>query len=215
MSAALATAVAAALATGLAGSLHCSLMCGPLAASGCARARDGAAYVAGRFASYAAVGALVGAFGRHALCALPMETLNRATLVFVVGFAAWKAFTALRARRPPLVPLRRRSLAPDGRRAWWPRRGLGLGLATGLLPCSMLLPAWALAMGAGGAWQGAAVMVVFAAASLPGLLAPLLASTLLRRRLPSLSPAAQGLVWAALGVWIAVRPLLMSGHVHH
>jgi sulfite exporter TauE/SafE len=96
--------------------------------------------------------------------------------------------------------------------SWLPRRrALALGLATAVLPCGMLVPAWLLAAGAGGAAEGALVMSAFAAASLPGLLVPLLG-----RRLIGRMPAwGHALAWTALAVWLAWRPVLMAAHHHH
>jgi sulfite exporter TauE/SafE len=93
-----------------------------------------------------------------------------------------------------------------------PRRGLGLGLVTGLLPCGMLAAAWALAAASGHALRGALVMAVFCAASAPALLLPLLAARpfLALRR----SEALAGVLWCALGVWLGVRPLL-DAVAHH
>src|SRR5262249_44938526 len=78
--------LATALATGLVGSLHCPLMCGPLAVAGCRRGeriatRSVVTYLAGRLASYAALGALCGAIGEHALCVMPMTTVQVVVMV--------------------------------------------------------------------------------------------------------------------------------------
>jgi hypothetical protein len=96
-----------------------------------------------------------------------------------------------------------------------PKRGLGLGLATGILPCGMLLPAWALAAGTASAPAGAAVMVVFSLATLPGLLVPLAGRRLLQRVLSKLPAQAHGLAWCALALWMAVRPLLVASGACH
>jgi sulfite exporter TauE/SafE len=97
----------------------------------------------------------------------------------------------------------------------WPRRGLGLGLATGIMPCGLLLPAWALSAGTASAPVGAAVMAVFWAATLPGLLLPLAGRRLLARVMQRLPTRAYGLLWCALGLWIAARPLLVASGVCH
>jgi sulfite exporter TauE/SafE len=212
------TVIVAAAATGLVGTLHCATMCGPLAVAGSVGGR-GPAYLAGRLASYAAIGALCGLIGEHALCRLPVETVNLAAVVLVALFAGWKAFRALVPPRqaPPggapvrlgkrRVPLLARLLAHA------PRRGFGLGLATGILPCGMLIPAWTLAMGAGDAAGGAAVMAAFWLGSAPGLLLPMLAGGVARRWAARLSPRVQAVAWATFAVCIAIRPLL--GAVHH
>jgi sulfite exporter TauE/SafE len=204
----------AAASAGLVGSLHCAAMCGPLAIAGCQGRRAAVGYFAGRLVSYATIGALLGHVGSHALCFLPMRTVQSVTLVLAAGFAAWRAWVHWRGRRggpdPGLVrlgrPPRRSLLA-----AVLPVRGLGLGLATGFLPCGMLLPAWTLAMGSGSAGGGAAVMAMFSVATLPGLIVPLLGRALLRRPLP---PAACAAAWATLALWLALRPLFDAVHQH-
>ena len=209
--------IVAAAATGLVGTLHCATMCGPLAIAGSTGGRA-PLYLAGRLVSYAAIGALCGLIGQHALCILPMEKAQLVAVMLVALFAGWRAFRALvppratSAARPlPLgkrrVPLLARLLAHA------PRRGFGLGLATGILPCGMLVPAWTLAMGAGDAATGAVTMAAFWLGSAPGLVIPLLAGGLARRFVARISPRAQAAAWGLLALCIAVRPLL--GAVHH
>jgi len=207
--------ISAALALGMVTSLHCAFMCGPLAVVACRRGRDAALYLGARFAAYALAGALFGVVGSHALCILPVGVVQTATVVLVVAFAAVRGAMLLRAPRPAApVTLRRRAPRRLAARLLGalPRGALTLGLATGLLPCAMLLPAWTLAMGAGDAAGGAATMVAFAAASAPGLIAPLAGSRLLRYR-PS--PRIEAMAWGLLAVWTVVRPFVMAGHVHH
>lgn len=197
--------------TGLVGTIHCAAMCGPLVAAG----GGGGGYFAGRLLSYAAVGALLGTLGQHALCVLPMDRAQLLAVALVAAFAAWKAFSAWRRPRAgvsrPIALGRRRQPLLGRLLARMPRRGLGLGLATGILPCGMLVPAWVLATGAGSGLGGAAVMAAFWAGSSPGLLAPLVA----RRLVPAgLSRHLQGAAWAALALWTVARPLLTAIHCH-
>jgi uncharacterized protein len=206
----------AALATGVVGSLHCPLMCGPLAVAGCARGgqvqpRAAVLYFAGRLVSYAAVGAACGAIGEHALCRLPMATVQLIAMVLVGVFAFWQGARILWPRRPRPLQIRSRPGLWEKVLAHWPRRGGALGLATGFLPCGMLVPVWTLAAAAGDAATGAAVMAVFWAATTPALLVPLAGGRLLRR----IPARIQGAAWCALAVWIALRPLLMAAHHHH
>jgi sulfite exporter TauE/SafE len=221
-------AITAAAAAGLLGSLHCAAMCGPLAIAAGTRP-DGATdlcatgvYLAGRFASYAAIGALFGAIGAHALCTLPVSQAQWIAVVLVAGAAAFRGVSLLLARRrreaPGVILLRTR----PPRRTFSsrllvlvPRRAGALGLVTGVLPCGMLLPAWMLAAGSARADIGALVMLVFAAASAPGLLLPLASRGALARFTRRLPAAAPGLAWCALALWIAARPLLASVHHHH
>jgi uncharacterized protein len=203
-----------ALVTGLVGSLHCAAMCGPLAVAGSAGGR-GLAYFAGRLTSYAAVGAVMGLLGQHALCLLPVDQAQLVAVALVGAFAVWKALSALRRPRGARpLPLGRRRQPLLGRvLARLPRHGFGLGLATGVLPCGMLIPAWTLAMGTGTPHGGAAVMAAFFAGSAPGLLAPMLAGRLSRGVLARVPRGVQAAAWGTLALWILARPLL--GAVHH
>jgi len=205
-----ASLLGAVLALGLAGSLHCPLMCGPLAVAGCRRGgRSVLAYLGGRLVSYAALGAVFGTVGEHALCLLPMEKVQVVAMVLVGGFAVWRGVSALRRPRPVTIrrgPPRRLSRLV----ALMPRRGLGLGLATGFLPCGMLVPAWLLAATSGDAVSGALAMALFSAATAPALLLPVVTGAFVRR----ISPRVQAAAWCALGVWIALRPVFMAAHHH-
>lgn len=231
--------MAAALA-GIASTPHCAGMCGPLAAAGCAAAgrppRDRAGlgavlgspalgYHAGRLASYAFVGALAG----HASYAV-LSSLDGARFAkivsFVVGtfFVVHAALVILRTRRrasadltissAELVRIGRRQTQP-GRLAWLarvlPRRGLSLGLLTGLLPCGSLVGAALLAASTGNALGGAVANVVFGLATAPTLIAATLVGDRLVRWTSRLPRAARVLLLlGAAGISFA-RPWL----VHH
>jgi sulfite exporter TauE/SafE len=199
----------AAAGAGLIGSLHCAVMCGPLALA----ADRPLAYLGGRFLGYAAIGGLMGFLGQHALCQLPVSTAQRVAVVLVAGFAAVRGLAVLRRRGVVSLGRRPRLNLMSRLYARLPRRGLGLGLATAILPCGMLLPAWALSASSGSVAWGAAVMLVFAAASLPGLVVPLVGQDVLRRLVARVPVALQGAAWLALALWIVLRGLL--GHAHH
>jgi sulfite exporter TauE/SafE len=225
------SAVMTALATGALGSAHCAAMCGPLAVAGCSAgntlsSRRVAGYFLGRVMAYTTVGAVLGHLGRHALCLLPMAALEAIAVILVAGAAAYRGITLLRRKPPPssLLLLVGKRRAATGARATTllglvaelvPRRGLGLGLATAVMPCGLLLPAWALAAGTASAPAGAVVMAVFSFATLPGLLVPLWGRRLLQRMVSRLPASTYGLAWCALALWIAARPLLRAtGHCH-
>lgn len=208
----------AAAAAGALGSLHCAGMCGPLVLAGASRggqvrASLVAEYLVGRLASYALVGAVMGQLGQHALCVLPVATVQWIAVGTLAAFWLGRAAQLLDlVPRSPAVPVLLRNAA-SWLLALIPRKGLGLGLATGILPCGMLVPMWIASAGAGSAPLGAAVMTVFGAASAPVLLAPAVAATFRRQPL-SLSPRVQAVAWVLLAAWIALRPLLGSGHQH-
>ncbi len=220
------TALAAAAAAGFLGSLHCAAMCGPLAVAAATRggradARAAGAYLTGRFVSYAAVGALMGVLGAHALCKLPVDTAQWIAVVAVAGAAAWRGVVLLRGARPrpapQLLALQARPPRPSlftRLLALVPRRAGALGLVTGILPCGMLLPAWALAAGSANVVVGALVMLTFAAASTPGLLLPLVGRRALAGVATRLPARVHGLAWCLLAAWIAARPLLAHAHHH-
>lgn len=213
--------LAAAATMGLLGSLHCSAMCGPLAAagtSGSSRARDIAGYLGGRFVAYATVGAVLGQLGQHALCRLPMHTAETLAVVLTAVPVGLHGLRLLwrRGPREALIPLRKRRengllqvLA-----GLMPRRGLALGLATALLPCGLLWSAWALAAATARPELGALAMATLAVCSVPGLVVPIVGADFLRRRLGSAARFArwEGLLWCALAVWLALRPLWVEAH---
>jgi sulfite exporter TauE/SafE len=211
-----------ALGTGFLGSLHCAAMCGPLATAGCARA-DGtlsapavSGYLFGRLASYSLAGAILGHLGQQALGGLPVSAVQLGAMAVVAAAFAWRgvrlwisrskpSLVALRAPRRPGLGAFLVGLVPSG--------GLPLGLVTGILPCSMLLAAWALAASSESALIGAGMMAAFWMGSSPGVMAPLLGRPLWKR-MAALSPRVQGAAWLALACWVAARPLLNAAHHH-
>jgi hypothetical protein len=219
------TAVMTALATGVLGSAHCAAMCGPLAVAGCS-GEDGlsprrtAGYFVGRTLAYGTVGAVLGHLGHHALCILPMGVLEGVAITMVAGAAAYRGVKLLRPKKAPsprLVQLgKRRPSSLLGLVAeLLPRRGLGLGLATGIMPCGLLFPAWALAAGTATAPAGALVMTIFSFATLPGLLIPVVGRRIFQQLIARLPSYVYGVAWCALALWIAARPLLRAtGHCH-
>jgi uncharacterized protein len=195
---------------GLLGSFHCALMCGPLALAGCSTRRTTFGYFAGRALVYACAGALFGSLGEHAQHRLPIGAVQTGLLLAVAGLALLKGIRLLWPRSE-LVQLRKPP-SPLGQMLArvLPRRGLALGLATGILPCGFLAGAWALAASTGNALSGALTMVAFSLATLPALAASLLVA---RRWRPK--PALAGMLWCALALWIGLRPLLMHAHGGH
>ena len=210
----------AALVAGLLGSLHCAGMCGPLAVAGCSKGRgvNGATgYFAGRFVAYATLGAVVGHLGKHAFCILPVTTAHAVAVALTAVPAAARGVSLLARRAPSdVIPLRKKPKAGilSMLAAVLPRRGLGLGLATGVLPCGLLITAFAMAAATASPVLGATSMAAFAIGSAPGLLIPLLGRGLAERFKLRIPPKIEGLLWCALAVWLAVRLALGDQGCH-
>jgi sulfite exporter TauE/SafE len=223
---------------GTLGGVHCLAMCGGFVAAAAARdaalggagavpllpaatiARRQLVYHAGRVSTYAALGAAFGAAGSVALDAALLLPLQRVLYVganlflLVLGLsvalgtpgvaglqrAGAKLFgTMLPALRPLLA---RPGVA--GR--------IALGLVWGFVPCALVYAVLPLALFAGGAWQGAAVMLAFGAGTVPMLAAASLAIRLPR---PVLSQrgwryvaAAAVIVFSVTGIY---RSLFVAG----
>ena len=189
--------VAAAAAAGLLGGVHCAGMCGGIAASLSVSARGPIlprqiAFNAGRIASYATAGAVVGATGSLLGMAGPALAAQTALFVFAnvlmvllgLYIAGWgRAVLRLESggrviwRR--VEPLARRLFPVDST-----RKALAAGLLWGWVPCGLVYSMLALALASGGAVSGATVMAAFGSATLPTLLGAGLAAqrlTALRR----------------------------------
>jgi uncharacterized protein len=178
---------------GALGGVHCVAMCGGLLSAIGARdavraqpmlhartiVRRHAAYHAGRLFTYATLGATFGAAGAAALGSVEMLSIQRVLYVLAnVLLLALGASLVVRVSGIALLqrvgaasftPLLR-MLAPIVRRD----DGIGrvaLGLVWGLMPCALVYSVLPLALLAGGALQGAAVMLAFGAGTLPNLLA--------------------------------------------
>jgi hypothetical protein len=232
------SALVSAWLAGLLGGAHCVAMCGgfiaalaaPREPSGAAPLRSSATLVAwqvpyhgGRIASYALVGAAFGAVGGLALAAPGLLSLQRGLYVVanvfllalafaIVGGSAhtgWlqRAGAGLFSRILPAV----RSLrARDG----VPAR-IGLGLVWGLVPCGLTYSVLPLALFAGSALDGAAVMLAFGVGTLPGLLAVGWMAGRARRWLgrPGVRYAAAALLtaFAAAGIYRALFGPMAAG----
>lgn len=213
--------IGSALALGFLGSAHCAVMCGPLATAACggcakARWRGFASYQAGRLFAYTFAGAVFGAAGARALRVVPLAGAQTVLALLIAAAAFIRGVRLLASGTAPVGP---RAAAPRPSTlarlmaSLLPRRGVGLGLATGVLPCGLLAGAWALAATAGSAGSGAAVMLAFAIATAPALALAVAAAGPARRL--AASPKFAGLAWCLLGLALVARPLLQqSGHCH-
>lgn len=213
----------AALLLGLFGSTHCLGMCGGIAGAfafalgpHCPAARRHALLLlasAGRIASYAAMGALLGAI-------LPADhgwlRILAGALLLLMGLSL--------AGRNLLAPLER-----AGQRLW--RRtgepllrrirfdsvpgALACGIAWGWLPCGLVYSTLAWAGSSGSATQAAGLMALFGIGTTPlvlagGMLAARLSALLGRRGLRLLA----GLCVCAFGIWTLAAALGGQGPHH-
>ncbi len=220
-------AAGSAFVAGLLSAGHCFGMCGGIVGAfsvgGAGRLRGLFAYNAGRILTYTALGALAGALGATLAGFLPPEVARRGgrllAALFLVGLGLYLA-----GRPQFLQPIERlgarlwRRIEPLSRKllqARGPGHALALGLVWGFLPCGLVYSMLAMASLAGGAVDGALVMLSFGAGTLPALFAAgfaasrlrgLAQSTILRR-----SAAA---IYVALGVWLAFTALSGPLHAH-
>lgn len=191
-----------AILAGLLGGLHCAAMCGGFVTA--VAARDAAqpilprsslfgrqlGYHAGRLVSYMALGAAFGAVGAATLGAVDLVPLqqglyvaaNVLLLMLAAGIAmrrasmSWLAQAGISAfgRVLPFV----RPAATGG-----PGSRVALGVIWGFVPCTLVYGVLPLALFAGGAWQGALVMLVFGLGTLPHLLGAGYVLSRMRKRL--------------------------------
>lgn len=178
---------------GALGGVHCFAMCGGLL--GAIGVRDAAstqtlepvrviaarqaAYHAGRIVTYTLLGTLFGAAGAAALGVVEVAPVQRAVYVAAnVLLLMLGASIMIQARGVPLLqragggafaPLLR--IAAPALRRDDARGRVAMGLVWGLMPCALIYSVLPLALFAGGAWQGGAVMLAFGLGTLPNLLA--------------------------------------------
>jgi sulfite exporter TauE/SafE len=178
---------------GTLGGLHCVAMCGGLL--GAIGARDAAraqpllsartlvarqaTYHAGRIVTYSLLGALFGALGAATLGIVDLLPLQRAIYILANVFLLLLG-TSLALRTPGVPMFQRfgarafapvlRAMQPVLRRSDASGR-VAMGLVWGLMPCALIYSVLPLSLLAGGAWQGALVMLAFGLGTLPNLLA--------------------------------------------
>ena len=180
---------------GLLGGTHCIAMCGGIVAALTAQRpgqkpswRLNLAYNVGRIASYAAAGAAIGGVGSLGLLLNDLLPVQMALYVmanlmllalglYLCGVTRALAITERIGHRlwSRIQPLTRRFLP-----ARTVAQALPLGLLWGFLPCGMVYSVLTMALLAGSAARGAALMLAFGLGTLPNLLlAGLLATRLL------------------------------------
>ena len=187
----LTTTFLAAFLIGLSGGAHCFGMCGgivgaltlglPMTPGQPWRGRLPLllTYNLGRLLSYMIAGALaggVGAWTTHLVAVyqvqLTLQLLAGGFMIVLGLYLAgwWSGLTRLERAGGRLW----RRIEPLGRR-WLPVRtpgqALGIGLIWGWLPCGLVYSVLVWAIGAGGALNGAALMLCFGLGTLPALLA--------------------------------------------
>jgi len=216
----------------LLGGAHCAGMCGGFVgalqvhrARTVAPSRFTAAYHAGRLASYAAAGALVGTLGGALFAAdvLPIQIALLcigSVMLLAVGATLFGRTGWLRRLEPLGISIWR-LVGPLARRLFPPRtalQALGAGLTWGWIPCGMVYGALPLALSAGTPAAGAIVMLAFGAGTLPNLLAVDLVAGRLVRGSPAAdgrsTPAAGHLAWARPLAGAAILAFGISGLAH-
>ncbi len=227
----LTTQALAAFMLALLGGLHCAGMCGGFVGAmqigrppAVSAARLAAGYHTGRIVSYAAAGGLAGAIGgaMYAADVLPLQVvlLILGSLMLVVigasmlGRAAW-----LKRLEPAGVGLWQ-AIAPLARRVYPPRSGrqaVIAGLIWGWIPCGMVYAALPLALVAGGAAQGALIMLAFGLGTLPNMLA--LDAAIVRFGARGIDAAGHGALaqargWAKPLAGVAIVVFGLSGLAH-
>lgn len=179
----------AAFLQGLASSLHCVGMCGPFAgtlsvSSGESGWRSNAflqvSYNLGRLGSYSLLGILFGAAGQGANFVSVELGWVREIAAWISGFfllffglslffGGSRVSFRLSAKilekiaKPILQSLRSGHEKPF----FPPLLGFAFGLVTGLLPCGVLYPAFALAFATGSPWLGGGIMISFFLGTFP------------------------------------------------
>ena len=185
--AAMPISLAAAFVAGVASSGHCLVMCGGLSAAlGMHAKRQGLSpprafaqalgHQLGRIASYAAAGALCGAFGGALAALVNLAGIARALRV-AAGLVLIALALQLVIRRRGFAAIERlgarfwRHLAPlaTAQRADRPGAALLLGALWGFMPCGMVYSMLAFAALTGGAVRGAATMAAFGLGTWPAV----------------------------------------------
>ena len=234
------SALIAAWLAGALGAVHCMAMCGGFvtAASGVsgrsahpslpvrpARTISAGPLVSnlGRIATYALLGALVGSAGGLLTDVLDWRPLQRSLYVVANLFLLTLAL-AIATRRDRFAWLQRsgaalfRKISPAVPRLR-SRQGVAakfsLGMIWGLIPCGLIYSVLPIALFAGGAWEGAAVMLAFGIGTLPNMLAAAWVLARAPRALDKQSTrylAASLLCgFAVLGIWRALFGPLAAG----
>ncbi|MCH9685324.1 MAG: sulfite exporter TauE/SafE family protein [Deltaproteobacteria bacterium] len=203
------------------GSLHCVGMCGPLlglvtAPAGRVRLpvagaiRGAVAHGLGRGLGYALLGMLAGSLGMAIDLGGARVGLQRTAVIMaggsmiLIGVVGLLHAAGVRSRWRPRFPLATAMVSWVVRRsaATTPRlRGLGLGMATVLIPCGWLHVFVITAAGTGSPGAGAAVMVAFWLGTMPAMLVFGASIQRLGGRVRAQLPWAMSTIAIAVGVY--------------
>ncbi|MDI1475938.1 sulfite exporter TauE/SafE family protein [Polyangium sp. y55x31] len=206
-----------AAALGATSGVHCAAMCGPIAAVGTSRegrldARRAFGYLGGRALGYTALGGAAGALGAPFAAGSAGNVVRLVLAILVAAALVYRAIVLVRPTAgEKLVALGRGPR--EGRffqkiARYIPRRGMGLGLATALFPCGALFAGVVAASSAGSGPLGAAMMLVFAAASAPLLMLPAALSANVAARISGRFARNVGaLALVAAAAWVMTPPI--------
>lgn len=213
----------AALGIGLAGAGHCLGMCGGIAAAlnlgGNRGTATTLAYHGGRLTSYAALGALLGAAAGAINLAHWTMVLRyvAALLLIAMGLSIadwWRGISVLERAGAKLWKPVQSLLSPLLPARHW-RQGFLLGLGWGLMPCGLIYSALAWSATSQSAVDGALLMALFGAGTLPAMLTTSFGAVgvqaLLRRRGLKLLIA---LFLIASGIWSLAMTWQHGGHLN-
>jgi sulfite exporter TauE/SafE len=214
------TSLLAAFLTGLLGGTHCVGMCGGIVAAMSFQGEVGKggrqpfsfhlAYSAGRIGSYTALGALVGLIGSAAFLSDSLFPLQRGLYVLAqivlifLGLYLAGLNQSIRVLEHAGGALWRRVQPLLGK--VMPVRNLGQAVAAGALwgwlPCGLVYSVLVMALSAGGALEGATLLLVFGLGTLPNLLLMGWAAESLRTFTRQLwVKRGAGFLVAAMGCW--------------
>jgi Uncharacterized conserved protein len=195
-------------------SFHCVGMCGGLVISQCAGHEHGGmsqglTYNLGRIVSYTLTGLLAGALG--GLISLNgylrgLVPLICALIMLVMGLNFLGLFRWLGSGKGSGSGACLMKKLED-------RSAFAVGFVTGFLPCGMLQMAQLQALGSGGAWKGAAIMLVFAFASSPVLFAfgTLAGALALKRR--NIAMKAAAVIVILMSIKMLLKALTLMGAI--
>ncbi len=195
---------------GLFGTGHCLGMCGPLVIAFPARVGKLSAhlwYHLGRVGTYTLVGAILGGLGgalsRMGAVVHLQVILAALAAVFLLllgleRIALLRAPKGLEIASPTKIPgyAAARRASDSGR----PIGMLPLGLIMGFLPCGLSYAAFIRALPAGGAVEGGLLVLVFGAATMPGLLLLGTAASQVMRKHRALADILAGMLMIAMAV---------------